>query len=84
MVYAEEAFPVETHHRKDGAKLDDERERVYERVTLRHSQQVLGDDHVARRRNRKKLGQPFYDCDDDRLYDVHYSAFVSLGLRMTA
>ena len=46
MVKLEEALPIETNHRQDGSKLDNEREGMDERIALRDSQQVLGDNHM--------------------------------------
>lgn len=46
MIEMEETVPIEADHRQDGTKLDDKREGMNEGVALRHTQQILGDDHV--------------------------------------
>ena len=87
IVELEEPLPVETHHRQDGTKLDDERKGMDERIALLNAQQVLGDNHVPRRRDGQELGDSLYDGNNDGLYPGHsVTSFCasSFGLCTTA
>ena len=81
MVYAEEPFPIEADHGKDGTKLDDKRERMHKGGhggvvlhTVGNTQQVLSDDHMSGGRDGKELCESLHDSDDDSLKECHFPA----------
>ena len=66
VIETKEAIPVEHDHREDGSELDDDREGTHESGVL-HTQEVLGDEHMACRRHGEELGEALYDRDDNSL-----------------
>ena len=75
MVEPEETVPVEHDHRKDGAKLDDDREGPHEGRVF-HSQQVLGNKHVTRGGDGQKFCQALHDGNDDGLNQIHVGRYL--------
>ena len=85
MVYAEEPFPIEADHGEDGTKLDDKRKGMDERIALRNTQKILGNNHVSCRRDGQELCQSFNNGYDNGFNPIHYSfSPFSFGLRITA
>src|SRR5699024_5338251 len=80
MVQPEETLPIKHHHRQDGTKLYDECKRLDKFCTF-HTQDVLRDNHVSRRRHWQELSQLFYTSDDNRFPSCsisHSSSYSSL------
>ena len=70
VVEPKKAFPIQHHHRQDGAKLNDNVESFHKLVAL-DAQQGLCNNHVARRRYGEKLGESLHDGHDNGLQYVH-------------
>jgi hypothetical protein len=60
----EESLPIEAYDREYSAKLDDE-SKCLDKFGAFHAEDVLGYYHVASRRYRQKLGEPFHNGYDD-------------------
>ena len=60
-----EAPPIFPAHRQDRTELDGDRERLL--LLAGEAQQLLGDDEMARARDRQELGESLDDAEDQRL-----------------
>ena len=77
IIEGKETLPIKAHHRENSTKLNDKREGMDKGIALRNTQKILCDNHVPRRRYRKKLRQSFNDGDDNGFNPIHYILLFS-------
>ena len=60
---------IDRQQRQDGAELDQDREGLAE-VLVAEAEELLQQQQMAGRGDRKELGQPFDDAEDDCLEEI--------------